>query len=128
MPPDSSLRAPARGLRSRAGRATSASVSAYFVARNSVEEIRDTLLHEIAHALVGPGHGHDAVWEARCLEVGAIPRRCGQADMPSGAWQATCPGCAKRFHRHRRPKRGKYYCVPCGPSRGALSAASRNGP
>jgi predicted SprT family Zn-dependent metalloprotease len=95
-------------------------LSAYFVARNPVEEIRDTLLHEIAHALVGPGHGHDAVWEAKCREVGAVPRRCGEASMPAGAWQATCPGCAKRFNRHRRPRRGKYYCQPCGPTRGTL--------
>ena len=33
-------------------------LSVYFVKRNSHEEILDTILHEIAHALVGPGHGH----------------------------------------------------------------------
>ena len=39
-------------------------LSIYFVERdNPVEEIRDTILHEIAHALVGPGHGHDKVWK-----------------------------------------------------------------
>lgn len=96
-------------------------LSAYFVARNGVEDIRDTLLHEIAHALVGEGHGHDSVWEAKCRELGAIPRRCGQANMPAGAWQATCPGCTTRFSRHRRPARGKYYCKPCGPDRGGLA-------
>lgn len=95
-------------------------LSAYFVARNSVAEIHDTLLHEIAHAIVGPTHGHDEVWQAKCQEIGGVPRRCGQADMPKGRYQAKCPGCAKMFHRHRRPRRAKYYCRPCGPQDGAL--------
>ena len=55
-----------------------------FVLLNDNDAIRLTILHEIAHALVGPGHGHDAVWKAKCLEVGAQPRRCGEADMPPG--------------------------------------------
>jgi len=96
-------------------------LSAYFVARNSLDEIRDTILHEIAHALVGPTHGHDEVWMARCQEVGAVPRRCGSANMPAGAWQAMCPGCTKKYSRHRRPARGKYFCRPCGPENGALT-------
>lgn len=96
-------------------------LSGYFVARNSVQEIHDTILHEIAHALVGPTHGHDEVWQAKCLEIGAVPRRCGQADMPKGRYRATCPGCSRSFHRHRRPTRGKYFCRPCGPQNGGLT-------
>ena len=46
-------------------------LSIHFVEHNSLEAIRDTLLHEIAHALVGPGHGHDAVWKCQCLRIGA---------------------------------------------------------
>jgi len=41
----------------------------------SDELVRDTLLHEIAHALVGTAHGHDEVWKAKCLEIGAINLR-----------------------------------------------------
>src|SRR5580704_1150694 len=51
-------------------------LSSHFAERNSDEMIRDTILHEIAHALVGPGHGHDAVWQAKCVEIGAKPERC----------------------------------------------------
>src|SRR5262245_59311474 len=69
-------------------------LSVYLVYGNSAaDEVRDTLLHEIAHALVGPGHAHDAAWKAKCLEVGARPQRCGQADMPPGRWQAHCGNC-----------------------------------
>jgi hypothetical protein len=47
------------------------------VDRNGAEEIVDTILHEIAHALVGPRHGHDTVWKAKCTDIGARPERCG---------------------------------------------------
>ena len=59
---------------------------------SSLDQVRDTILHEIAHALVGPGHGHDAVWKRKCREVGARPERCGQADMPEGRWRGFVPG------------------------------------
>src|SRR5271157_3467668 len=65
-------------------------LSTYFVERNGQEEILDTILHEIAHALVGPGHGHDAVWKRKCVEIGARPARCGDAEMPEGRWKARC--------------------------------------
>src|ERR1700722_17840393 len=48
-------------------------LSVFFVIRNPHEEIVDTILHEIAHALVGPGHGHDAVWKRKCQQIGARP-------------------------------------------------------
>ncbi len=96
-------------------------LSVHLIARNGGEEVLDTLLHEIAHALVGPGHGHDAVWKRKCLEVGARPERCGNADMPAGRWQAVCPGCGITFHRHRRPERMTgWSCRTCGPERGGF--------
>jgi predicted SprT family Zn-dependent metalloprotease len=33
-------------------------------------KVRDTILHEIAHALVGLEHQHDSIWKAKCLEIG----------------------------------------------------------
>lgn len=93
-----------------------------FVQRNPEEEILDTILHEIAHALVGPEHGHDEVWKAKCIEIGARPERCGEADMPEGRWKADCPSCRTPFHRHRKPQRlGGWYCRSCGPYRGKLA-------
>jgi predicted SprT family Zn-dependent metalloprotease len=97
-------------------------VSVYLVERNDLDEVRDTLLHEIAHALVGPGHGHDAVWQAKCREIGARPQRCGQADMPRGRWRARCEACGDQFSRHRRPKPlHGWFCRACGPERGLLT-------
>jgi predicted SprT family Zn-dependent metalloprotease len=98
-------------------------LSRHFVERNDLDLVRDTLLHEIAHALVGLGHGHDAVWKAMCLRVGAKPERLSnEPDMPKGRWQATCAGCGMRHHKHRRPKRMKgWFCCRCGPTQGALA-------
>lgn len=98
-------------------------LSRHFVERNCLDLICDTLLHEIAHALVGPGHGHDGVWKAMCLRVGAKPERLSnEADMPDGRWQASCHGCGMLHHKHRKPKRMKgWFCCRCGPIRGRLA-------
>lgn len=97
-------------------------LSLHFAEKNSDDEVRDTLLHEVAHALVGPRHGHGAVWKAKCREIGAKPEaRCGEdVEMPRGRWRAVCPGCTAAFDRHRRPRPGGWHCRPCGPQAGKL--------
>jgi predicted SprT family Zn-dependent metalloprotease len=96
-------------------------LSTYFVEQNPMEAIVDTLLHEIAHALVGPNHGHDRVWKVKCREIGAIPSRLGTATMPTGKWQAGCRSCGRRYNRHRKPKRMRgWYCPHCGVELGRL--------
>jgi predicted SprT family Zn-dependent metalloprotease len=97
-------------------------LSVHFVEANGDALVLDTLLHEIAHALVGPGHGHDAIWKRKCLEVGARPERVSfDVTMPPGRWQARCPGCGEIHHKHRKPKRlYGWYCIACGPQAGKL--------
>lgn len=69
-------------------------------------EVRDTVLHEIAHALVGPAHGHDRVWRATALRIGCSGRRCVDTESPrvAGAWVGVCPAGHVK-DRHRRPER-----------------------
>lgn len=38
--------------------------------------VRMTIIHEIAHALVGPGHGHGAIWRRKFVELGGDGNRC----------------------------------------------------
>jgi hypothetical protein len=84
--------------------------------------LRDTLLHEVAHALVGPEHGHDDVWKRKCLEIGARPEPCGRPpSMPRGVWRASCPSCRRSYDFYRRPKTLRRYCAACGPERGAMT-------
>ena len=70
------------------------------------DEVRDTLLHEIAHALVGPSHGHDAVWRARAVSIGCSGERCTPADAPRvpGDWVGRCPNGHEQM-RYRAPRR-----------------------
>jgi predicted SprT family Zn-dependent metalloprotease len=73
-------------------------LSLQFARQVSEAEIRETLLHEIAHALVGPEHHHDAVWRARAKEIGASGERCHDrrfsppryiVQCRNGCWSAT---------------------------------------
>ena len=79
-------------------------------------EVRDTLLHEIAHALVGPQHGHDGVWRAKALEIGCSGERCVSADAPQvpGDWVGRCPAGHEQM-RHRAPTRVRS-CGRCSRS------------
>src|SRR3954468_12751994 len=55
-------------------------LSRHLTALHAEPEVRDTVLHEIAHALVGPAHGHDEVWRATALRIGCSGRRCVSQD------------------------------------------------
>jgi predicted SprT family Zn-dependent metalloprotease len=81
---------------------------------NEVAEVRDTILHEIAHALAGPGAGHGPRWRKIARELGARPERCTGADAKTvpGAWVGTCPGCGRTIERHRRSK-AALACAQC---------------
>ncbi len=73
---------------------------------HSEDEVLDTILHEIAHALVGPQHGHDAVWRAKAREIGCSGERCVSSDSARvpGDWVGRCPAGHEK-HRHRAPTR-----------------------
>lgn len=79
-------------------------------------DVRDTVLHEIAHALVGPRHGHDAVWRATARRIGCSGDRVVRREAPEleGAWVGTC-AAGHRVTRHRRPDRPAA-CRSCGPA------------
>ena len=97
-------------------------LSVHLVHHNDETAIRDTLLHEIAHALAGADAGHGEKWKQKCIEIGAKPERVDtHANMPKGKWQATCKGCQKVHTRHRKPLKGRtYYCRQCGVQYGKL--------
>lgn len=51
-------------------------LSVSHTALGSEERVRNTILHEIAHALVGPHHDHDNTWRSKALEIGCDGQRC----------------------------------------------------
>jgi predicted SprT family Zn-dependent metalloprotease len=82
--------------------------SLYYLEKSSDAEIRDTILHEIAHALVGSNHGHDATWRAKCIEIGARPKRLAGEDAVTTAkpnYVMICPSCDRKWYRYRMRQR-----------------------
>lgn len=100
-------------------------VSQELVRSGNVEQIRETILHEIAHALVGPHKAHGQEWRAMAIKVGAKPVACADGAVPptgrGAKYKADCP-CGIPHYRYRKPKRpdGKFYCVKAGRKAGFL--------
>lgn len=96
------------------------SLSRPLVERNSIEQVTDTILHEIAHALVGGAAGHGPAWKRKAREVGANPSRCydgEQVNAVPAKWTGWCrsEGCDFRVERHRlsRNTRETGACPKC---------------
>lgn len=82
-----------------------------------VEEVRDTILHEIAHAKVGIDEGHGLRWKNVARQVGAIPKRCAAPSVkPKGAIVGKCPKGHESKAFYRMPQRVRS-CGTCSPGR-----------
>lgn len=98
-------------------------LNAFYADRNTEAHVLDTLLHEIAHALVGPSHAHGPVWKAMARKLGCNPKACSKTGIVirPGKWQASCPTCTRQFHKYRKPRyKHGYYCPSCGKDKGRL--------
>jgi hypothetical protein len=92
------------------------SLSSALTGLHDEAEVRDTILHEIAHALVGPAHGHDDVWRKKAMSIGCSGERTVSTSAPAvvGPWRGECPE-GHAYTRHRRPGR-VMSCLRCSPS------------
>jgi predicted SprT family Zn-dependent metalloprotease len=93
-------------------------LSRHFVAMNDEAEVRDTILHEIAHAYAGAAAGHGVHWQRAAMQLGARPERCATGvDMPEGGVEGVCaPDCKQRHTRYRMPPKrlaNAYQCNRC---------------
>ena len=86
---------------------------------NAVDQVMDTVWHEIAHILVGLEHHHNHVWQAKARELGAVPRPAGLASgytAPPSKYVAYHL-CGAEFKRNRLPDTRRY-CNRCAPKFG----------
>ena len=90
-------------------------LSQFLVLLNNQEKVKDTILHEIAHALVGSGNGHNKVWKSKAIEIGCSGERCYTRDdtnIVKGNFEAICPKCGHIHTKFRMPKK-KRSCGKC---------------
>ena len=75
-------------------------------------DINDTILHEIAHALVGPNHGHDSVWKTMAKKIGCSAKRCHTLEFSDYKWVRFCTNHCWEQKTHRRKR--NLVCKKCG--------------
>ena len=83
------------------------SLSKHLTELNDEEHVKDTILHEIAHALT-PGHGHNSTWRRKAIEIGCNSERCYSSKVvttPESKYIAICKGCNHTHKKHRKPTR-----------------------
>lgn len=86
-------------------------LSVTYCQKATKEEIVNTILHEIAHAIVGPKHGHDAVWKAAARDIGCTAERCHRVKHTTARWRGEC-GCGKQWTRQRLSQRARTGLCP----------------
>ena len=110
-------------------------LSVSFCLSASRAEVIDTILHEIAHAIVGKGHNHDAVWIAKAREIGCTGERTHAKRHTPARWIGEC-GCGQRWFRQRLSRNlakgahcplcnGEVHWRRCDGDTSAAPAASR---
>ena len=93
-------------------------LSKYLVPFMSYKDVKDTILHEIAHAIDAQQRGysnHDKKWKMIAKRVGADPMAShDKADIPISAFNYyhECPVCGQKYGVYKRP-RARYLCGEC---------------
>lgn len=86
------------------------------------DKMRDTILHEVAHALAGGRAGHGPIWKAYCRSVGANPNRAYTATeneyiqmAAASKYVIKCSKCRNQWPANRRKKHPMncYVCPKC---------------
>jgi predicted SprT family Zn-dependent metalloprotease len=80
------------------------SISQHLARLNDESTVRNTILHEIAHALMGHEAGHGPKWRAKAREIGRDGERCyaSTVSKPEPPLVYACPECGLTIRRHRR--------------------------
>ena len=95
------------------------SLSRHLTLLNGVDQVRDTILHEIAHALDVNDRGysnHDANWRQIALRIGCNGERCYSSKevvQPESKYTVKCTNCNNEFKAMRKPRRSSNACGRC---------------
>ena len=99
------------------------SISRHMVLASSDARVLNTILHEVAHALVGHTAAHGPVWKQKAIEIGCDGKTTDNGPrFAEGRYKFKCSGatCTNEWHFQRRCPRstkmglGKCKCGTCG--------------
>lgn len=87
-------------------------ISSYFIPNLNEGEIKDTILHEIAHIIAGYKSGHKHLWQKACRSLGIDPARIKNVKEQrnierTAKWIGICPVCNKNYYAYRSGKKIK---------------------
>lgn len=90
----------------------SISLSSYWCEAMTEDEVREVMLHEVAHALT-PGSNHNWTFKAKVRAIGGVAAdHCYEPSVETkarmdaltpAAWVGTCPNCGHKRPMHRAP-------------------------
>jgi predicted SprT family Zn-dependent metalloprotease len=96
-------------------------LSRHLVSLNTWDEVRKTVIHEIAHALT-PGDHHGHAWQSCMIRLGAVPSRCyneagngRQVSLVKAPFVGYCPTqtCPQHNATWPRFRKRKVFCGLC---------------
>lgn len=98
-------------------------ISRQHVKLNTESIVRDTLLHEFAHAIAYQLYGdsgHGACWKSVAVKLGVTPKARGTFNLPKAPWQLVfcCQvnrSLEKVTSRYRRNKQIQHYSIKGRP-------------
>lgn len=91
------------------------SLSRTLIEMNKEDEVLNTILHEIAHALSPTREHHGIFWQKTAKAIGCNGIRCYDSKVvarPPKKYQGQCPSCKRVIYRHRRKG---ISCGQCNP-------------
>lgn len=94
-------------------------LSRVHIENGNKKEVYDTILHEVAHAIVGPGHGHGPKWQRTAKLLGATPSSHARVSYKQQYRYVIACGLCKRVlqKRHNAMSASRLatrYCLSCG--------------
>lgn len=105
------------------------SFSINHIENNNIETIKDTILHEFAHAIayqLYSDRGHGKYWKYVARQIGAVPKAKGAFNLPNAPWllvhacrkTAQINPISERFRRNHKIK--NYFLVGRPETKGEL--------
>lgn len=96
-------------------RAKTISLSEPLTLLNPDSQVRNTILHEIAHALVGSMNGHNDVWRSKAISIGCNGHReTNSAVRVKPRYNIVCGVCQATWAVHRRTDMTGSWHKQCG--------------